>query len=155
MTFAPNHSTAITDFLSRALAGGALAVSDLEVKARAAGLLGERQPIQHAKAFKKAKKALGVRSVRNGFGSGGKWAWLMPPQAAQIEIGSVANSHPDTKEQQSIGETKLPETRPFESESCGIVQQWTRAFSASTTCDPLLPCRICAGNYFWEIATAS
>ncbi len=63
MTSAPTHSSAaITDFLNRALAGGALAVGDLEAKARAAGLLGEGQQIQHAKAFKKAKKELGIRS---------------------------------------------------------------------------------------------
>jgi hypothetical protein len=82
---------AITDFLYRALAGGALGVEELEIKARATGLLGERQQIQHAKAFKKAKKALGIRSIRAGFGSSGKWAWLMPPQTA-TEIDPVANA---------------------------------------------------------------
>ncbi len=46
--------------------------------ARAAGLLGKRQQIQHAKAFKKAKGSLGIRSVRAGFGSAGRWAWLLP-----------------------------------------------------------------------------
>jgi hypothetical protein len=71
MTSAPIHSSAaITDFLNRALAGGALAVGELEAKARVEGLLGERQQIQHAKAFKKAKKGLGIQSIRNGFGSG-------------------------------------------------------------------------------------
>jgi len=61
MTSARIDSTAaITDFLNRVLAGGALAVAELEAKARAAGLLGERQQIQHAKAFKKAKKSLGM-----------------------------------------------------------------------------------------------
>jgi hypothetical protein len=84
-------SSPIVDFLQRSLVGGAVGVPELEVKARAAGLLGERQQIQHAKAFKKGKKALGIQSIRNGFGSGGKWKWLMPQQAAP-EIGSVANS---------------------------------------------------------------
>jgi hypothetical protein len=46
--------------------------------ARGVGLLGQRQQIQHAKPFKKAKKSLGIRSVREGFGSTGKWAWLLP-----------------------------------------------------------------------------
>jgi hypothetical protein len=102
----------ITDFLNRALAGGALAVGELEVKARAAGLLSERQQIQHAKAFKKAKKALGIRSIRAGFGSSGKWDWLMPPQA-EPEIGSVANS-----------DLELPDKSFAASESPSVVQQW-------------------------------
>jgi hypothetical protein len=61
MTYALiRSSAAITDFLHHALAGGsALTVGELEAKARAAGLLSEPQQIQHAKMFKKAKKALG------------------------------------------------------------------------------------------------
>jgi hypothetical protein len=79
-----DSTAAIADFLNRVLAGGALAVAELEAKARAAGLLGERQQIQHAKAFKKAKKSLGIRSVRDGFGNGGKWAWHLPPEAVPL-----------------------------------------------------------------------
>ena len=61
MTSARIDSTAaIADFLNHVLAGGALAVAELEAKARAAGSLGERQQIQHAKAFKKAQKSLGM-----------------------------------------------------------------------------------------------
>lgn len=116
-------SAAIANFLHRALAGGALAVGELEVKARAAGFLGERQRIQHAKAFKKAKKALGIRSVRDGFGSDGKWAWLMPPQAA-TEGGPASNAHPDTNEQTSLNDAELPGQRVAASESRSIVQQW-------------------------------
>jgi hypothetical protein len=112
------HSSAVADFLHRALAGGALSVAELEAKARTAGLLGECQQIQHAKVFKKAKKALGIRSIRNGFGSGGKWAWFMPPQN-EIEIRSVANSQVGSQEQRSIRAR-----RPAEPESRCIVQQW-------------------------------
>ena len=72
------HNAVVTDFLQRALVAGAIAVTQLEAMARAAGLLGKRQQIQHAKAFKKAKKSLGIRSIRDGFGSKGKWAWLLP-----------------------------------------------------------------------------
>jgi hypothetical protein len=92
--------------------------------ARAAGLLSEHQQIQHAKAFKKAKKALGIRSVRDGFGTGGKWAWLMPPQSAQIEIGSITHSDLDTKEQRCVGDAKPSDRRPAASESRCILQQW-------------------------------
>jgi len=73
-----HKAAAVTDFLQRALFGGALDVTQLEAMARAAGLLGKRQQIQHGKAFKKAKRSLGIRSIRDGFGSKGKWAWLLP-----------------------------------------------------------------------------
>jgi hypothetical protein len=68
------------EFLRDALAGGALGVPKLEAMARAAGLLGERQSITHAKTFKQAKKSVGIRSVRNGFGDGGGWCWLLEKQ---------------------------------------------------------------------------
>jgi hypothetical protein len=116
-------SADITAFLNRALAGGALAVGDLEAKARAAGLLCEHQQIQHAKAFTKAKKALGIRSIRDGFGRGGKWAWLMPRQAAS-EIGSVANSDLATDIQRPVRNSELPDKSFAASESRTIVQQW-------------------------------
>ena len=46
------RTEAAADFLRHALASGALDTSELEAEARAAGLLGERQKIQHAKAFR-------------------------------------------------------------------------------------------------------
>ena len=80
MTNRPQAAGLVAEFLRDALAGGALGVPKLEVMARAAGLLGEGQRISHAKVFKKAKKFLGVRSVRNGFGDGGEWLWLLEKQ---------------------------------------------------------------------------
>jgi hypothetical protein len=123
MAVTDRSSTSAVDFLRLSLAGGALSVLELEVKARAAGLLRERQQIQHAKAFKKAKKSLGIRSIRDGFGSGGKWAWLMPPQAA-TQVGPVANVHPDTNEQTSLSDVEPPGKRVAASESHSIVQEW-------------------------------
>ena len=116
-------SSPIVDFLQQSLVGGAVGVPELEVKARAAGLLGERQQIQHAKAFKKGKKALGIQSIRNGFGSGGKWKWLMPPQAAS-EIGSVANSDLATNVQRPVRDSELPDKSFAASESPSVVRQW-------------------------------
>ena len=55
------------EFLRTALAAGPLRVPELEAKARVAGLLGECQRATHAKLFKRAKKSLGIRSVRSGF----------------------------------------------------------------------------------------
>jgi len=134
---------AITDFLYRALAGGALGVEELEIKARATGLLGERQQIQHAKAFKKAKKALGIRSIRAGFGSSGKWDWLMPPQAAP-EIGSVANSDLATDIQRPVRDSELPDKSFAASESPSVVQQWLEGVQRldsvrSPSCGPANP----------------
>ena len=74
----PRTSAPVAEFLQHALANGALDVPELEAMARKVGLLGTRQQITHAKAFKKAKRFLGIRSVRDGFGSKGKWAWVLP-----------------------------------------------------------------------------
>ena len=70
------------EFLRDVLAGGPLGVPKLEAMARTAGLLGEGQRITHAKVFKKAKKSLGIRSVRNGFGDAGEWLWRLERQPA-------------------------------------------------------------------------
>jgi hypothetical protein len=67
----------VAKFLRDALAGGALGVPELEVMARAGGLLRQNQSITHSKLFKRAKKALGIRSVRDGFGAG-RWLWQLP-----------------------------------------------------------------------------
>src|SRR5262249_1004526 len=55
-----------------------------EAAARAAGLLGSDQLITHAKPFKRAKKSLGIRSVRNGFASAGEWFWLLETPAQLV-----------------------------------------------------------------------
>jgi len=73
-------SAAADDFLRRSLAGGALAVSELEAKAREECLLGQHQQLQDAKAFKTAKRLLGIKSARHGFGKAGVWTWRLPPQ---------------------------------------------------------------------------
>jgi hypothetical protein len=46
--------------------------------ARTEGLLGEHQRIIHAKAFKRGKHSLRIRSVRAGFGTNGGWRWELP-----------------------------------------------------------------------------
>jgi hypothetical protein len=120
----PSATAKVAEFLQDALTGGAVSVFELEGKARAAGLLGEHQQIQHAKPFKKAKKSLGIRSIRDGFGGDGKWAWSMPPQAPEIASVTIANSNVDAKEQPSVRDAKFSDRAPAESESRGIVQQW-------------------------------
>src|SRR5262245_39239548 len=73
--------TAIVAFLREALAEGPVSLAELELKARAAGLLDESQSISHS--FMRAKTVLGIKSVRTGFGRSGKWLWayLELPQA--------------------------------------------------------------------------
>src|SRR3984885_12127067 len=71
----------VVTFLQIAITGGTANVSELEILARASGLLGERQSISQAKQFKRAKITLGIQSVRQGFGPGGGWAWVLPPPA--------------------------------------------------------------------------
>src|SRR6516225_6615652 len=69
----------VAEFLRKALAVEPLSVAKLDALARAAGLLGEHQHITQAKLFRRAKDALGIRSVRDGFGKGGGWSWELPP----------------------------------------------------------------------------
>src|ERR1700730_6413969 len=77
----PPSETKVTQFLRDALAEDALGVPKLEVMARAAGLLGERQSITHIRVFKRAKKSLGIRSRRAGFGARAQWRWQLPRQS--------------------------------------------------------------------------
>jgi hypothetical protein len=68
---------AVAAFLLETLAGGEVEVAVIESRARAAGLLSERQKIEHAKLFKEAKRMLGIRSRRIGFGRDGRWVWRL------------------------------------------------------------------------------
>ena len=71
----------VTKFLRDALAVDAVGVPELDEKARAKGLLGERQSITTARGFKRAKKSLGIRSRRAGFGARSQWRWQLPRQS--------------------------------------------------------------------------
>jgi hypothetical protein len=87
----------VMSFLRAALGGGARAVAKLEAKARAAGLLGERQHITDAKTFKRAKKSLGIKSLRAGFGARSQWRWQLPPQnqpSIKAERGAAPRNRP-------------------------------------------------------------
>jgi hypothetical protein len=74
-----------SDFLRKALAAKAVGVPQLDMMARAAGLLGERQSITQAKVFRRAKNSLDIRSIRDGFGAGGGWAWELPRRSEETE----------------------------------------------------------------------
>jgi hypothetical protein len=96
-------------FLKEALAEDAVSTGQLELKAREAGLLGEGQSITHAKLFKKAKKALGIRSVRSGFGRSGEWRWVwsrlpqQPTSAPAVHLRTaVGTAHTYAAVEQSL-----------------------------------------------------
>src|SRR6187200_1407982 len=72
------RETVAAEFLRKALAAEPLGVAKLNAMARAAGLLTERQRITNARVFRQAKTALGIQSVRDGFGPRGGWAWELP-----------------------------------------------------------------------------
>ena len=84
----------VTQFLRDALAVNSLGVPELEARARAIGLLGECQSITHIRVFKRAKKSLGIRSRRAGFGARSQWLWELSPQnEASIKAERGAAPH--------------------------------------------------------------
>jgi len=85
----------VAQFLRKALAVEPLSMPKLDAMARAAGLLGEGQSISQAKSFRRAKDALGIRSVREGFGLGGEWLWELPSSSDALE-GISARHEPTT-----------------------------------------------------------
>jgi hypothetical protein len=83
------RSQVVTQFLRDALAVDELGVPELEARARATGLLGERQSITHIKVFKRAEKSLGIKSLRAGFGARSQWRWRLPRQSeGSIKTGA-------------------------------------------------------------------
>jgi hypothetical protein len=66
------------EFLRNALADGGMMVIELERKARIAGLLKTGQPVSQCRSFRDAKRELGVKSDRKGFGKDAKYHWRLP-----------------------------------------------------------------------------
>jgi len=89
MMYRSDPAGVVAEFLRAELDKGPVSASNLEAMARTAGLLGEAQRIAHSKPFKRAKKFLGVKSVRSGFGSSGEWVWLLDKQSAQPNTKGV------------------------------------------------------------------
>src|SRR5260370_18557276 len=90
---ASERSTTVLAFLQNTLVSGRIAVSELTVAARAAGLLGDRQSITTSKLFKSAKKALRIQSVRDGFAGNGQWFWVLPVQAVPVAPSLAPTDH--------------------------------------------------------------
>jgi hypothetical protein len=84
----------VTAFLRNALAEAPQDVLKLEAMARREALLGERQRITDAKAFKRAKYSLRIRSVRAGFGTNGGWRWELPCDRDGASTASAITRQP-------------------------------------------------------------
>src|SRR5258708_6000241 len=81
-----SRSDDVLAFLQGAFVCGRITVSQLTIKARAAGLMGDGQSVTNSKLFKRAKRALGIRSIRDGFGGKGEWFWVLPDQTTPSAI---------------------------------------------------------------------
>src|SRR5262249_33753871 len=90
----PRRQARVTAFLRKSLVEGAQDVLKLEAMARGEALLGERQRITDAKAFKRAKYSLRIRSVRAGFGPNGVWRWELPCDRAGASTASPVAREP-------------------------------------------------------------
>ena len=109
----PDPVGVAAEFLRKELAKGPVLVSELEATARTAGLLGSGQRITHAKPFKRAKKSLGVRSVRSGFGSAGEWLWLLEQQHNPSPVAEPASeAAPRIPSSWIEGVARLDQRRP-------------------------------------------
>ena len=64
--------------MSDVLAHGPRDVLEVESLARAATLLGTDKPLRQNKAFREARKQLGVIASREGFGAGAKYVLSLP-----------------------------------------------------------------------------
>jgi putative DNA primase/helicase len=67
-----------TEFLTEVLADGPVDVPEVERRARLAGLLGETKRIRENKAFRAARKDLGVQFKHEGFGTGSRYVLSLP-----------------------------------------------------------------------------
>jgi hypothetical protein len=108
----PDFDRLAAEFLRKELANGPVLASELEAAARAAGLLSREQRIGDTKAFKRAKKSLGIRSVRNGFGSAGEWFWLLETQPAPLVADPPSKVAPRIPSSWIEGVGHLSQRRP-------------------------------------------
>ncbi len=126
------------EFLSDVLAHGPRDVLEVESLARAATLLGNDKPLRQNKAFREARKTLGVVTTREGFGPGARYVLSLraapcapetpcapsPKQGrtwtirAHMERPGVQNEAASTKGQPETSKENCGNVRP-ETEACG------------------------------------
>src|SRR5262249_46226486 len=64
----------------------AMPVPEIEAEARAAGLLGARQPLSQCRPLRDARLALRLKVIREGFGEGGRWLWAREDYKTEEQI---------------------------------------------------------------------
>src|SRR5262249_5954449 len=78
----------------------ALPVKAIEAEARAAGLLGARQPLSQCRALRDARLMLRLHVVREGFGADGRWVWTRTlPKEPQPTTPAKPNKPKKTNKQ--------------------------------------------------------
>jgi hypothetical protein len=128
----------VVAFLQEVLTNNSVTVADLEVRARAAGLLGEHQRITDAKHFKRAKAKLNIKSWRHGFGSSGAWFWSLPAQPSSQSDDKNANA---AASMMRTGEVAYARTIPDPTEYIPGSPGWPARSRSSRTS----PCSGCRG----------
>jgi energy-coupling factor transporter ATP-binding protein EcfA2 len=81
----------VVEFLQDVLSTGPMEVGDVELQARAAGLLGDDKRLRETKPFRNARKKLGVTVKRVGFGPGAHHILSLPDtmRAQQTQAGPI------------------------------------------------------------------
>jgi Protein of unknown function (DUF3617) len=76
----PERGAVFGDGIVGAAPTGSL-IDDVEMPPEFRDIVGVPSSISQAKQFKRAKNTLGIQSVRQGFGPGGGWTWVLPQPA--------------------------------------------------------------------------
>ncbi len=110
----------VAEFLNEILASGPVEVLEVERQARAATLLGDDKRLRQNKAFRDARKDLGVLSTRDSFGPGARYFLSLPGTSCAPNLSMGAYSQ-DRAHMQNPGahdgiESSVPEASPGSSE---------------------------------------
>jgi hypothetical protein len=105
------------------------------VKARAAGLLKPDQLITQAKAFRVAKKELGIRSMREGGSVGGKWVWFIDLPHTEQELGGpspplAAEARSPSQNRAELSKAELSEVMAWLNSEAKLSDRYWRQFLA-------------------------
>jgi putative DNA primase/helicase len=92
-----------------------LPVRDIEVEARAFGLLKPNQLISQCRPLRDARMALGLQAVRTGFAKDGTWCWAKPGAPPEGQTREESRPIAEMQQAPSVNQTPAPE-RPAPAE---------------------------------------
>jgi putative DNA primase/helicase len=110
-----------------------LPVRDIEIQARAFGLLKPNQPISQCRPLRDARIALGLQAVRTGFAKDGAWSWAKPGAPAEER----AEAEPKQERTRPVAE--IPEEPPAHQPA--VLELRPSAGQGSASADPAGPSR--------------